>query len=58
MCNPCGFQCCASDEFGGCGCEHCDHPDCYDLDAEEDGAGLEENDPIYFSPALAAALAW
>lgn len=28
MCNACGFLCCGSDEFGGCGCEHCGHPDC------------------------------
>ena len=21
MCNACGFLCCASDQFGGCGCD-------------------------------------
>lgn len=23
MCNACGFLCCGSDQFGGCGCESC-----------------------------------
>lgn len=27
MCNACGFLCCASDEFEGCGCT-CPHPGC------------------------------
>lgn len=31
MCNACGFLCCGSDEFGGCGCEHCGEPDCLRL---------------------------
>ncbi len=30
MCNACGFQCCAWDGFSGCGCEHCDCPDCWE----------------------------
>lgn len=28
MCNACGFQCCASDLFEGCGCEDCPNPAC------------------------------
>lgn len=28
MCNACGFLCCGSDEFGGCGCEHCGEEGC------------------------------
>ena len=29
MCNACGFLCCGSDEFSGCGCDHCEEPDCH-----------------------------
>lgn len=29
MCNACGFMCCGSDEFGGCGCNHCGEPECH-----------------------------
>lgn len=29
MCNACGNLCCGSDEFEGCGCDHCDEPDCH-----------------------------
>lgn len=29
MCNACGFLCCASDVFEGCGCDHCPEPDCH-----------------------------
>lgn len=28
MCNACGFKCCASDQFSGCGCD-CDNPECW-----------------------------
>jgi hypothetical protein len=28
MCNACGFYCCASDCFSGCGCEWCPEPAC------------------------------
>ena len=28
MCNACGFLCCASDEFSGCGCDSCGEPEC------------------------------
>lgn len=29
MCNACGFLCCGSDEFSGCGCDHCSEPACH-----------------------------
>lgn len=32
MCNACGFLCCGSDEFGGCGCDGCEEPDCWSDD--------------------------
>jgi hypothetical protein len=35
MCNACGFYCCASDEFGGCGCDHCYCSECWPDDREE-----------------------
>ena len=28
MCNACNNLCCGSDEFGGCGCEHCGCDEC------------------------------
>lgn len=28
MCLACDMYCCASDEFGECGCYHCDNPGC------------------------------
>jgi len=28
MCNACGNLCCGSDQFDGCGCEHCFDPAC------------------------------
>lgn len=30
MCNACHNMCCGSDMFGGCGCDHCDEPECWD----------------------------
>ncbi|GJE41318.1 hypothetical protein [Methylobacterium soli] len=30
MCLACHMVSCASDEFQGCGCVHCDEPDCWD----------------------------
>lgn len=39
MCNACGFLCCASDELGGCGCDHCENPDCW---PDEDDDVFEE----------------
>lgn len=35
MCNACGFQCCGSDMFGGCGCDGCDCEECWSDDEEE-----------------------
>lgn len=53
MCLACHMVCCASDEFEGCGCVHCDDPSCWppergdlfdederDLDDEDDGGML------------------
>lgn len=31
MCNACGFQCCGSDQFERCGCNHCDNPACWEV---------------------------
>jgi len=36
MCNACGNYCCGSDEFGGCGCDGCDEPDCWSDDEDFD----------------------
>lgn len=40
MCNACGFICCASDCFEGCGCDHCADPNCWsdddDFDTDDD----------------------
>jgi hypothetical protein len=36
MCNACGFICCASDEFEGCGCDTCGVDDCLE-DCQECG---------------------
>jgi hypothetical protein len=43
MCNACGFHCCASDEFGGCGCD-CYEPACWseEEEDEDDGEGARE----------------
>ena len=35
MCNACGNMCCGSDEFGGCGCDGCEEPDCWSEDEDE-----------------------
>ncbi len=35
MCNACGNVCCGSDEFGGCGCDGCDEPDCWSNDEDD-----------------------
>jgi hypothetical protein len=55
MCNACGFLCCASDEFGGCGCEHCGEPECLRLckycgENECDGFCQSGDDDDYFGP--------
>lgn len=36
MCNACGNVCCGSDEFGGCGCDGCDEPECWSDDSDFD----------------------
>lgn len=36
MCNACGFQCCAYDGFSGCGCDHCDEPECWSDEIDDD----------------------
>lgn len=36
MCNACGNICCGSDMFGKCGCEHCDCPECWPDDDEDE----------------------
>jgi hypothetical protein len=35
MCNACHNMCCGSDEFGRCGCEFCDEPDCWSDDEDD-----------------------
>ena len=42
MCNACGFLCCGSDEFSGCGCDGCDEPDCWSDD--DDFFGDDDDD--------------
>jgi hypothetical protein len=43
MCNACHNMCCGSDEFGGCGCDFCDEPDCWSDDED-----LYGDDDDYF----------
>ncbi len=43
MCNACGFYCCASDQFYGCGCEHCPCSECWPDDDDDEGI----DDPLY-----------
>lgn len=38
MCNACGFLCCASDCFEGCGCDHCGCSACWSDEDFYDGA--------------------
>ena len=45
MCNACGNVCCGSDEFGGCGCDGCDDPDCWSDDPEDEGDEGDGFDP-------------
>lgn len=51
MCNACGFRCCASDMFAGCGCDHCANSDCWDLD--EDDESFDDCGDCDFSPSSA-----
>lgn len=46
MCNACGNMCCGSDEFGGCGCDGCDEPDCWSDDEDD----YEDEDFYYGRP--------
>ncbi len=39
MCNACGNLCCGSDEFGGCGCDGCEEPECWSNDGDFDDYG-------------------
>lgn len=39
MCNACGFYCCASDQFEGCGCDTCGYEECLQL-CEECGEAI------------------
>jgi hypothetical protein len=48
MCNACGFYCCASDCFGGCGCDHCPDPECWDHADDDD---FYDNDDEYETKA-------
>lgn len=44
MCLACNFQCCALDEFEGCGCADigfCNNPACYEEDEWDD----DDNEP-------------
>lgn len=44
MCNACGFLCCGSDELGGCGCDHCEEPDCHSEQCFNCGSPLCDGD--------------
>lgn len=41
MCSACGNMCCGSDMFGGCGCDGCDEPACWDGDGDFDQGPFE-----------------
>lgn len=55
MCNACGFYCCASDVFSGCGCDHCDCPECWTDDDEFFGDDESFDDEIGDHRAPASA---
>lgn len=46
MCNACGFYCCASDVFSGCGCDHCHCEECWSDDPEDE----YEDEPLDDGP--------
>lgn len=48
MCNACGFLCCGSDMFDGCGCDHCPHSGCWDI-AEDDYEGDDQGSDLEFA---------
>jgi len=41
MCNACGFLCCGSDLFEGCGCD-CPYQECWDIE-EDDYEGDDDD---------------
>jgi len=45
MCNACNNVCCGSDEFGGCGCDGCDDPDCWSEDNDFEDGGDDSDMP-------------
>lgn len=47
MCNACGFMCCAYDGFSGCGCDHCDEPECWSAEALDEEFGDDADDYHY-----------
>ena len=47
MCNACGNVCCGSDEFGRCGCDGCDEPDCW---SEDDDDEIDDDFDYGFCP--------
>ena len=52
MCNACLNMCCGSDMFGGCGCEHCDNPECWPGD-DDDFCDHEDADMDILSGRMA-----
>ncbi|MGU3540037.1 hypothetical protein [Methylobacterium sp. A54F] len=48
MCNACGFYCCGSDEFEGCGCDGFPEPACWEPDCDDvdfgDGMDVDDDD--------------
>jgi len=61
MCNACGFLCCGSDQFGGCGCEHCGEEACLRIcklcgENECDGFCQSNDDYEFDAEALIAAI--
>ncbi|MFC6790629.1 hypothetical protein ACFQE0_14030 [Methylobacterium komagatae] len=62
MCNACAFYCCASDEFEGCGCDHCYDSACRDdaaddIDFGDTMPGDDEDDGGVLMPLAACGCA-
>lgn len=56
MCLACSMVCCASDEFEGCGCVHCDNPECWAEPNEyRDDDREDEDEDDYFDALPLAA---
>lgn len=49
MCNACHNMCCGSDEFGGCGCDGCDEPECWSPEDEDFDEAADYDDPYMSS---------